>query len=399
MPTVTQWQQALTRQYQLRVESSSALCADVNSVQQRRALEKRRSGKRPLLAKPPTPWPAGSQSHPMMIRPVDMLHVLGRITTPPITELIDLSSTWAEIRYLWAFVPNFDPNRLRALRLNPTVKALDFHQKTLLSDEFGVGFAAYFMFVCARASDPVDVFVAKRGGQVRLRGNSRRSLPDYIFSGPQPGQFFILECKGTQSSRATAINQLQRGAEQVLTVDIAGAQNVTRLIIAAWLQQAITLLIVDPEEEDDRSVEVRKLSRWEPEDVSLFADAKRLTYIGDLTAASELVRERMEPWHEFPFEERQFEERKLVPRETPYGKFLGSQWQAQMPDGRLLRMYRGLERKVYDQIRHRTSEPQDAEKSRIRRGGEFHVESEGNLTEAVVRSVAPDGSLLEIEIR
>jgi hypothetical protein len=88
-----------------------------------------------------------------MIRPVDMLHALGRITTPAVTELIDLSSTWAEIRYIWAFRPNFNPNSLRALRLNPNVKALDFHQKTLLSDEFGVGFAAYFMSVCAGAFD------------------------------------------------------------------------------------------------------------------------------------------------------------------------------------------------------------------------------------------------------
>jgi hypothetical protein len=248
-----------------------------------------------------------------------MLHALGRITTPPITELIDLSSTWAEIRYLWAFVPNFESNRLRALRLNPTVKGLDFHQKTLLSDEFGVGFGAYFMTVCAQASNPVDVFLAKRGGQVRLRGNSRRSLPDYIFSGPQPGQFYIVECKGTQSARAAAVHQLQRGTEQVLTVDIAGAQSVTRLVIAAWLQQAITLLIVDPEEDDESSFEVRKLSRWDPEEISVFADAKRLTYIGDRTAASAVVRERVEPWHEMPYEERQ-----LIPRETPFGKYLGS---------------------------------------------------------------------------
>lgn len=394
MPTVTQWQQALTRQYQLRVESSPALCSEVSSVQQRRAREKRGFGKRPLRAKPPTPWPVGGQSQTIMIRPVDMLHALGRITTPPVTELIDLSSTWAEIRYLWAFVPNFDSNRLRALRLNPTVKALDFHQKTLLSDEFGVGFAAYFLSACARAFDPVDVFLAKRGGQVRLRGNSRRSLPDYIFSGPQPDQFFIVECKGTQSSRATAVNQLQRGTEQVLTVDIAGAQNVTRLVIAAWLQQAITLLVVDPEEEDHNSAEVRKLSRWEPEEVSLFADAKCLTYIGDRAAASELLRGRVESWHEFPFEGRH-----LIPRETSFGKFLGSQWQAQMPDGRFVRMYRGLNSEAYEQIRQRVTERQGRERAGIRRGGEFHAESERSGNEAFVRSLAPDGSLLEIEIR
>ena len=69
----------------------------------------------------------------------------------------------------------------------------------------------------------------------------------------------------------------------------------------------------------------------------------------------------MEPWHEFPFEERQ-----LIPRETPFGKFLGSQWQAQMPDGRLLRMYRWLSSQVYEQIRQRASEPQAGERTRTR---------------------------------
>lgn len=394
MPTVTEWQQALTRQYQLRVESSVALCADVNSVWQRRILEKKRSGRLPLSAKHPTPWPPGGQFQWLTIRPVDVLHVLGRITTPPITELIDLSSTWAEIRYLWAFVPNFDANRLRALRLNPTVKALDIHQKTLLSDELGVGFAAYFMHACARASNPVDVFLAKRVGQVRLRGNSRRSLPDYIFSGARPGQFFIVECKGTQSSRATAVNQLQRGTEQVLTVDIVGARNVTRLVIAAWLQQAITLLIVDPEHEDDSPGEFRKFSRWEAEEASILANAKRLTYIGDRAAASELVRGILEPGQKLPLEEHQ-----LIPRETPFGKFLGSQWQVRMADGRSLRMYRGLNSTVYELVRQRPSEPLYAEIMGVRPGGEFYVDSEGNENEAVVRSVAPDGSLLEIEIR
>jgi hypothetical protein len=147
--------------------------------------------------------------------------------------------------------------------------------------------------------------------------------------------------------------------------------------------------MVDPEEEADNSVDVRKLSRWEPEEVSLFADAKLLTYIGDDAAASELVRERMEPGHELSFEER-----RLVPRETPIRKFLGSQWQAQMPDGRLLRMYRGLNSSVYEQIRQGKSR----DRNDIGPGGKFHAASEGNEKEASVRSIAPDGSLLEIEI-
>jgi len=38
----------------------------------------------------------------------------------------------------------------------------------------------------------------------------------------------------------------------------------------------------------------------------------------------------VEPWDEFPFEKP-----KLIPRETHFGEFLGSEWQAQMPDAEL----------------------------------------------------------------
>src|SRR5439155_27068403 len=106
----------------------------------------RASGRAPIPSKNLLPWPAPSgQRRSVLIRPIHMLHALGRITTPPVTELLDLSSTWAEIRYVWAFQPNRAGLRNRSLRLSSAVKELDSHQKTLLSDEFGVGFAAYYM--------------------------------------------------------------------------------------------------------------------------------------------------------------------------------------------------------------------------------------------------------------
>ena len=161
------------------------------------------------------PWPLSGRQQTVLVRPVELLHHLGQITTPPITELVDLSSTWAEIRYVWAFRPNFGGRFRRALRLNDAVKRLDFHQKTLLSDEFGVAFAAYYMDRFEQATDPVDVFVAKRQGQFRLRGNSRRSLPDYIFTGPGQDRSFIVECKGTQSRarREPAAARVRAGAD------------------------------------------------------------------------------------------------------------------------------------------------------------------------------------------
>jgi len=169
MPTVAEWQLALSREYRVNIESSSPLCDEVSARQQSRNQERRGFGRQSVPSKNVTPWPRLGRQGTILIRPIDLLHALGRITTPPVTELIDLSSTWAEIRYLWAFQPNFG-DRNRSLRLSPAVKRLDFHQKTLLSDEFGVGFAAHYMATFEQATDPVDAFIANRRGQVSPPG-------------------------------------------------------------------------------------------------------------------------------------------------------------------------------------------------------------------------------------
>jgi hypothetical protein len=192
MPTALEWQQALSREYRLIIDSSRSLCDDVWQRQSQRDIERRGAGRLPPARKNLIPWPNAARLHAVHVRPIDLLQSLGRITTPAITELIDLASTWAEIRYVWAFAPNVASPYVRSLRLSSAVRALDFHQKALLSDEFGVGFAAYYMSRFESATDPIDAFVAQRNGQFRLRGNSRRSVPDYIFTGPSPDQYFSI---------------------------------------------------------------------------------------------------------------------------------------------------------------------------------------------------------------
>ncbi|MDQ2918567.1 MAG: hypothetical protein M3R10_01665, partial [Verrucomicrobiota bacterium] len=64
---------------------------------------------------------------------IELLHALGETTTPPVPNYADLSATWAMVRYIWAF--DRAPSGIAApLRLSPTARTLDFHQKTLLSD-------------------------------------------------------------------------------------------------------------------------------------------------------------------------------------------------------------------------------------------------------------------------
>jgi hypothetical protein len=65
MPTVQQWQQALARPYNLRVESSDALCQEVTAAQQRH--NARRTP--PVACKAVTPWPA-AETQPILFRPI-----------------------------------------------------------------------------------------------------------------------------------------------------------------------------------------------------------------------------------------------------------------------------------------------------------------------------------------
>jgi hypothetical protein len=165
MPTRSEWLQALRREHIIQIESSQDLCDEmcdeINMLQQWRDQDRRAQGLGPLRRKRLAPWPlSGSPRQDIRVRPIDFLHALGRITTPPITELIDLSSTWAERRYIWAFAPSRSLG-LRRMRLSEPVKHLDFHQKALFSDEFGVRFAAHYMASCERASNPVSWFCSQ----------------------------------------------------------------------------------------------------------------------------------------------------------------------------------------------------------------------------------------------
>lgn len=385
MPTRAEWLQALRRECIVRVESSDALCDEILEVQQRRDRERRTQGRQPIARKRLTAWPPGvTTRRDLRVRPIDFLHGLGRITTPPITELIDLSSTWAELRYVWAFAPGSSWSIPR-MKLSEPVRYLDFHQKTLLSDEFGVGFAAYYMASCEAASNPVDVFVARRTGQYRLVGSSRRSLPDYIFTGPNPNQYFVVECKGTQSSRAASIGQLQRGSEQVATVLMESPAIVTRLVIGSLLlQKGITLFVIDPDEEE--TIRPRILSKWTPEQAIRLAAVKRMTYIGDLGRAADLAQQDIALPHYASAPVRQ-----LAKVNTERGVFVGSRQSIRTPDGHLLRMFRGMEIGVREAL---TDE-----------AGVYASHPKGNFLpeeveddSPVVQSFSADGSLFEVHV-
>jgi hypothetical protein len=283
--------------------------------------------------------------------------------------------------------------------MNAVVKDLDFHQKTLLSDELGVGFGCYFMLQVVGAVDPIDAYVAMRQGQFGLRGARRRGIPDYIFTASDGSGYFVVERKGTQSGRATVINQLRRGTEQVQAVDIDPPASVRRLVVGASLKDAIAVYVIDPPDGDfdgdgSEGVPIDPLVRWSPSDIPVFAAAKRLTYIGDNLAASKTIAGLVEP--RFAIEGAQ---RPIERHETELGRFVGTVDGRRTPDGRTLTIFRGLSEEIYKRDVSGDRQPDETRRVDTSIGGRaFKTSTTAEGATTSVRSLSPDGTLLDIRI-
>ncbi len=240
MPTRQEWQRALSFSRRLRVNSTQDLADRVNALPKSKSFTGR--PKRAMGA------PEFSPARRIQITPAELLFHVGRVTAPKIDNLADLCSTWARIRYLWAFSPDATvPN----LCLSQPAMQIDFHQKGLLSDEIGVGMAALLMEKYFTATEPVDVSIAIGRGLVpglRLR---RRSSPDYIFR-VGASDYAIVECKGSRSGEQAVLKQLKRGTEQVISLAFPGGYSPASYVIGTSLSQtSTTVYIIDPPDVDE----------------------------------------------------------------------------------------------------------------------------------------------------
>jgi len=163
-----------------------------------------------------------------------------------------LSASWATRRYFWAIAAaNTSPGKFR---INAECKDLDFHQKTLMSDEFGVGFAGLAMEKLFNSNSWVDVSVAladrTRYQNMRRQG---RLQPDYLMWQDAPNApYYVVECKGSQTQKGVSMDQIRRGLEQVPALRFGRqGRQVERLVVATLLQTtSTTVFIVDPEDEE-----------------------------------------------------------------------------------------------------------------------------------------------------
>ncbi|MCK4827797.1 hypothetical protein KA005_69355 [bacterium] len=134
-------------------------------------------------------------------------------TSPPIRHGFHLSDFWAWFRYFNAF------SNTKDLRLRPEWKDIDPHQKGLLGDELGMGLTTQLLAEKVGIVDFVDTIYYLRVINPRalnfIRRPTRgpRKSPDFIGL-DSSNKIYVIECKGTQSSRKELFKNMNGGVPQ-----------------------------------------------------------------------------------------------------------------------------------------------------------------------------------------
>jgi len=172
---------------------------------------------------------------------------------PPLLTGFSLADTWAWLRYIPAI------SNASRLRLRPEWFDVDAHQKTILSDDFGVGCSTWWM----RKHLGYKLFAETRHvvellppGLYELKSSARRGprkSPDFMALGSRG--LAIVECKGTQSNLQALDNAMDadHGQKQKKAFKVkSGWPPTDSLVVGMFIAQDAsaeysTLKVVDPE--------------------------------------------------------------------------------------------------------------------------------------------------------
>lgn len=121
------------------------------------------------------------------------------LTRPPTVRGFHLSDYWAFLRYGPAFAPG------KSFRLRPEWEDLDPHQKTILSDEVGVGVTCSLLIKALDLREVVPtlhflrVIEPDRFGLGSTNRIGPQKSPDHVGWRKTSSRIVVIECKGTQS--------------------------------------------------------------------------------------------------------------------------------------------------------------------------------------------------------
>lgn len=180
-------------------------------------------------------------------------------TRPPNCFGFSLSDCWAWLRYQRAIATTGD------LRLRQEWEDVDPHQKTVLSDELGIGFTTQLLSEClgfqlySDTQFVANVLLPGRFNLGRYSKRGPRKSPDYI-AVDSDLRFNAVECKGTQSSLEELGLALQRGVSQKSNLTGSGGTRINHSLVAGlyiptWSSPyAATIRVQDPFDEEMASL-------------------------------------------------------------------------------------------------------------------------------------------------
>lgn len=182
----------------------------------------------------PIPPQISKLQGPQKLNVLECILAIALRTRPPVTFGFHLADTWAWLRYLPAMEPGM------GLRLRREWDDLDPHQKTVLSDDWGMGFGTQIIESALGVVAWGDCrHVAKLyPAAIQLASGGKRGpkkAPDFLgVDGNR--ELVILECKGSQSGREAVLAQLQNGISQKKAMKVA-----PRIKVAASLAVGLSI--------------------------------------------------------------------------------------------------------------------------------------------------------------
>jgi len=208
-----------------------------------------------ILPKVPPPNLLGMNG----IHDINILEVLAHValrTGLPLSQGFSLSDTWAWFRYLPALSSS------QWLKLRPEWTDLDSHQKTILSDDLGMGFSSCILSdsLGLLAVCPTNYLVSQLSGLSFGPAGGKagpKKSPDFI-GVDSSRTLHIFECKGTQKDHASLRNQFTKGRVQKQNILTTSYFIGERLVSGIFIPQDQSnedalLLIQDPEFKIDLS--------------------------------------------------------------------------------------------------------------------------------------------------
>jgi hypothetical protein len=210
-------------------------------------------------------WPK-KQSPPKRLRNLSgvsqiditaFLLMIGYCTVPSHAARHAINALWAWVRYFGALSDGDD------LRVSSEFSELDPHQKTILSDDFGMGMSLHLLSNALKLQAFcdgkyfIDRLAPQLPGGVSITAtkakNGARKSPDFIAIDDK-GRWHVIECKGTQSGPNYCNRQLRGGFSQKRAVQFLGGLKGQSLVTGFDIsddgsQTDSRLVIVDPEPE------------------------------------------------------------------------------------------------------------------------------------------------------